>query len=119
MYDGRINPWPMMKQLLSGIGFMLNGNMVYGVMEEELSIRTGPEAYQEALSHPHIQPFAARGQPMTGWVVVTEGGSRRKASRLNGLRRGPVCGLPPWESMIRSRDVREVCIHCIWLPGGE
>jgi len=62
------------KKMFGGIGFMVQGNMACGVNKDDLIVRVGPDAYQEALDHPHTKLFDMTGRPMTGWVVVTEKG---------------------------------------------
>jgi TfoX N-terminal domain len=59
------------KQMFGGVGFMLQGNMVCGVIGDSLISRVSSNAYSEALQKPHTHPFGKTGsKPMKGWVVV-------------------------------------------------
>ena len=58
------------KEMFGGIGFMAQGNMVCGVLNDSLIVRVGPERYSEALTQPHTKEFDFTGRPMTGWVMV-------------------------------------------------
>lgn len=60
------------KQMFGGLAFMLNGNMACGVVGEELMVRVGPEAYQEALAERYTRPMDYTGRPLKGMVYVEE-----------------------------------------------
>jgi TfoX/Sxy family transcriptional regulator of competence genes len=76
------------KKMFGGIGFMLQGKMACGVIGGDLIIRVGPEGYQRALQEPHVKEFDMTGRPMTGWVVVTEGGYRAEADLSSWVEKG-------------------------------
>lgn len=76
------------KKMFGGIGFMLQGKMACGVIGGDLIIRVGPEGYQRALQEPHVKEFDMTGRPMTGWVVVTEGGYRAEADLSAWVEKG-------------------------------
>jgi hypothetical protein len=57
-----------------GVGFLLNGNLCLGVWKESLVVRLGPKQADDALTGPHILPFAIRGRVMKGWVLVSPEG---------------------------------------------
>lgn len=66
-----INPPKLVdKKMFGGIGFMVQGNMACGVIEDKLIVRVGVEAYEEALSKPGVLLFDITGRPMKGWVMV-------------------------------------------------
>ena len=56
------------KEMFGGTGFMAQGNMVCGVLNDSLIVRVGPERYPEALAQPHTKEFDFTGRPMAGWV---------------------------------------------------
>lgn len=58
------------KELFGGLGFMIDGNMACGVIEDSMIARVGPDAYEDALEAPHARPFDFTGRPMRGWVFV-------------------------------------------------
>ncbi len=60
------------KRLFSGIGFLLNGNLLVGVRKDSLLVRVGPEQGEEALLEPHVGEFKIKGRgTMRGWIVVS------------------------------------------------
>ncbi|WP_444910249.1 TfoX/Sxy family protein [Microbulbifer sp. TRSA005] len=60
------------KQMFGGLAFMLNGNMVCGVVGEELMVRVGPDNYQDALAERYTRPMDYTGRPLRGMVYVEE-----------------------------------------------
>ena len=62
------------KKMFGGVGFMLQGNMACGILNDDLIVRVGPDRYEEALATPHARPFDITGRPMTGWVMVAPAG---------------------------------------------
>jgi hypothetical protein len=58
------------KEMFGGIGFMIGGNMATGVIGDDLMVRVGKEAHEEARAKPHTKEFDFTGRPMKGWVVV-------------------------------------------------
>jgi TfoX/Sxy family transcriptional regulator of competence genes len=62
------------KKMFGGIAFMDRGNMVCGVVGEELMVRVGPEGYEDALARAHARPMDFTGRALKGMVYVgTEG----------------------------------------------
>jgi TfoX/Sxy family transcriptional regulator of competence genes len=60
------------KKMFSGIGFLLNGNLLVGVRKGSLLVRLGPEHSDEALKEAHVSEFEIKGRgTMKGWVVVS------------------------------------------------
>ena len=58
------------KQMFGGIGFMVQGNMAVGVIEDELMVRIDKAATDQALEQPGTRVFDFTGRPMKGWVMV-------------------------------------------------
>ncbi len=57
-----------------GLSFLLNGNMCCGVLNDELVVRVGPDAYDDAIGRAHARPMDFTGRPMRGWVYVAPDG---------------------------------------------
>ena len=57
-------------KMFGGWGVTVHGNMAVGVMDRDLIVRVGPEAYEDALARPGVRPFDFTGRLMTGWVFV-------------------------------------------------
>jgi TfoX/Sxy family transcriptional regulator of competence genes len=64
------------RKMFGGIAFMLNGNMICGVVKDELMVRVGAEAYADALARPHARPMDFTGRPMKGMLFVGAEGIR-------------------------------------------
>jgi hypothetical protein len=62
------------KQMFGGLAFLLNGNMLVGVMGDRLLVRTGPKGHGAALARPHAEPMTFTGKTMRGFVVVQPAG---------------------------------------------
>lgn len=58
------------KKMFGGVAFMLRGNMAFGIIEDELMVRVGPDAYEEALAQPHAREMDFTGRPLRGMVMV-------------------------------------------------
>ena len=59
------------KKMFGGIGYLLHGNMCFGIYKEYLIIRTSKEMAQELLQKEGILPFDITGRPMKGWLMVS------------------------------------------------
>ncbi len=58
------------RKMFGGLCLMVNGNMALGVMENDLMVRVGPDAYEDALAQPHCRKMDFTGRPMKGMVFV-------------------------------------------------
>jgi TfoX/Sxy family transcriptional regulator of competence genes len=57
-------------RMFGGWGVTIHGNMAVGVMGQDLIVRVGADAYDDALAKPGARPFDFTGRSMTGWVYV-------------------------------------------------
>lgn len=82
---GRIGAHPGLseREMFGGIAFMINGNMAVGVSGEELMVRVGKDAHNEAIALPGARTFDMGARPMRGWVAVGPEGFAGEAE-LNG-----------------------------------
>jgi hypothetical protein len=71
------------KKMFGGLAFLLAGNMCVGVVGDELMVRVGPDAYEEAVRKPHTRKMDFTGRAMKGFVYVGRHGIASDA----GLRR--------------------------------
>ncbi len=60
------------KKMFGGVGYLLNGNMVFGIHKESLIIRTSPDKAEECLTNDSIRVFDMTGRPMKGWLLVSD-----------------------------------------------
>jgi TfoX/Sxy family transcriptional regulator of competence genes len=58
------------KKMFGGLGFMEQGNLLVGVMGDDLIARIGPDSQEAALAMPGAREFDFTGRPMRGWVIV-------------------------------------------------
>lgn len=61
------------RKMFGGLAFMLDGNMLVGVMGDELMVRLGPDAADAAMERPHVRIMDFAGRPMKGMVFVGPG----------------------------------------------
>ena len=59
------------KKMFGGIGYMMNGNMCFGIHKEYLILRTSIEKANDLLKVEDVKPFDITGKPMKGWVMVS------------------------------------------------
>jgi hypothetical protein len=62
------------KAMFGGLAFLLGGNMSVWIVGEELLVRVGPEAVEDALTRPHTRGFDMAGRRMRGWILVAPEG---------------------------------------------
>ena len=62
------------RKMFGGLAFMIGGNMACGIAKNELMLRVGPDAWQDALEKPHTRPMDFTGRPLKGMVYVTHDG---------------------------------------------
>lgn len=97
------------QKMFGGLTFMVGGNMCCGVVGQDLMLRVGPQAYEEALAEPHTRPMDFTGRPMVGMIYVSGDGCSTEASLRSWLDRALdfTISLPPKEpSAVRSRSRR-------------
>ena len=58
------------KKMFGGLCFFLFGNMVCGIIKEDLIVRVGVDKYAEVLKMPHTRKFDLTGKPLKGWLMV-------------------------------------------------
>lgn len=85
------------RQMFGGLCFMVHGNMLGGVMGDEIIVRVGAERYEDALQLPHAREMDFTGRPMRGFVVVGIDGIASDDDLENWVARGLefALSLPP------------------------
>jgi TfoX/Sxy family transcriptional regulator of competence genes len=76
------------KKMFGGIAFLLNGNMCFGTLKDDLIVRVGRERYEDALARPHARPMDFTGRPTTGFVFVDSKGWSNDATLKKWLDMG-------------------------------
>ena len=62
------------RKMFGGVAFMTGGNMFCGITRDDLMVRAGPAAHEDALARPHARPMDFTGRPMKGMVFVAPEG---------------------------------------------
>ena len=64
------------QKMFGGVGFLLRGNMCFGIWKDHLILRLGEGQAQKALMKKNVKPFDITGRAMKGWVMVAPAGMR-------------------------------------------
>ena len=76
------------KKMFGGVAFMVHGNMACGVVKEDLMVRVGPDAYDEALDQDSARPMDFTGKPMRGMIYVDSNGLEEEDDLTGWVQRG-------------------------------
>lgn len=74
--------------MFGGLCFTLSGNMCVGIVDDELMVRVGPDAYEGALGEPHAREMDLTGKAMRGLVLVGPDGFADDDDLEAWVRRG-------------------------------
>lgn len=66
------------KKMFGGLGYLINGNMACGWYKGDMVARIEPSRQAIYLKRKNVKPFALRGKPMKGWVLVEPQGFKTK-----------------------------------------
>ena len=66
------------QKMFGGVGFLLRGNMCFGIWKDSLILRLGEPQAQKALKNKNVKPFDITCRAMKGWVMVTPQGMKSK-----------------------------------------
>jgi TfoX/Sxy family transcriptional regulator of competence genes len=75
------------KKMFGGVSFLLGGNMAIGVVRDELCVRVGPEAFDEAVELPGARIMDFTRRPLRGWVFVAPEGFPDRQSLAAWVKR--------------------------------
>jgi TfoX/Sxy family transcriptional regulator of competence genes len=76
------------KKMFGGVGYLLNGNMCFGIHKEYLIIRTTKEQAEVLFTEESTKPFDITGRPMKGWVMVSPDALETEEELLDMLKLG-------------------------------
>jgi len=63
------------KKMFGGLCFLVNGNMAFGLVNDDLMIRVGPESYEKMLEQPNVRKMDFTGKPLKGFLYVDTKGT--------------------------------------------
>jgi len=69
------------RKMFGGLAFLLGGHMFAGVVGNELMVRVGYQAAQQALEHDYVREMDFTGRPMKNMIFVQPAGLRGTALR--------------------------------------
>jgi hypothetical protein len=86
--------------------------MCCGIVDRELMVRVGPDAYAEALAQPHARPMDFTRRPLTGFVYVSPEGLRSKREIARWIDRALAYGrrLPAKKTKKTKSSTRSVAV---------
>lgn len=64
------------QKMFGGAGYLLRGNMCFGIWKDNLILRLGESQAQKALKKNNVKPFDITGRAMKGWVMVAPSGMK-------------------------------------------
>lgn len=67
------------QKIFGGAGYLLRGNMCFGIWKDSLILRLGEAQAQNALKKKNVKPFDITGRAMKGWVMVMPSGMKTAA----------------------------------------
>ena len=67
-------------KMFGGLCFTVNGNMTLGVVKDDLMVRVGADAHEQAMAKPGARPMDFAKKPMAGFVFVDASGTKTKAA---------------------------------------
>lgn len=76
------------KKLFGGLAILVRGDMSCGVVSDELLVRVGPDAYDDALARTPARAMDLTGRPMKGMVYVARPGIRAAPQLRAWVERG-------------------------------
>ena len=76
------------KRMFGGVCFLVAGKMALGIVKDDLMVRVGVEAYEDALESPHAREMDFTGKPLKGMVYVSPGGLTQHAALARWLEAG-------------------------------
>ena len=59
------------KKMFGGVGYLINGNICFGIQKESLVLRISQDKADELMKSEYFTPFDITGKPMKGWVLVS------------------------------------------------
>lgn len=74
--------------MFGGIGYLVSGNMAFGIWKDSLVVRCGKELYESFLSEKHVSPFDVTGRAMSGWIMISSLGIQSSENLKHWMQTG-------------------------------
>ena len=79
------------KEMFGGISFLIGGRMAIGVSRQELMVRVGKDAHDEAVARRGARIMDFTSRPMRGWIAVAPEGFASEAELDAWVDHGVAC----------------------------
>ena len=76
------------RKMFGGLALLVHGHMACGIIGDELMVRVGPDAWAEALEHPHAREMDFTGRSLKGMVYVGVDGIAEDDDLVAWVERG-------------------------------
>ena len=76
------------RSMFGGLAFMVAGNMACGVIHDDLMVRVGADAFDDAMNRPHVRVMDFTHRPSKGMVYVAPAGVRDDRELEGWIARG-------------------------------
>ena len=76
------------KKMFGGLCVLVNGNMAFGIVGNELMVRVGPKGYEDALVQRHAREMDFTGRSLKGMVYVAPMGFHTDQALREWVERG-------------------------------
>ncbi len=76
------------KRMFGGLCYLVNGNMAFGIVGDEIMVRVGKEVYDTCLALPHAREMDFTGRALKGMVYVDPVGIAEDSDLSEWLSRG-------------------------------
>ena len=95
------------QRMFGGVAFMVDDRFACGTMKDDVVLRIGVEAAQEALSWPGVRPMDFTRRPMPGWVYVSASVLQDDDALREWIRMGVAYSATRQPSSQRSRKASQ------------
>lgn len=110
MIDAAVMRWQNVekKKMFGGAGYLLKGNMAFGIYKDALIVRMDKEQGGQSLKKANVKPFAITGKPVAGWIMVQEAGWKKQAGLSKWLEIGKqfALSLPERKGKVRTKKAK-------------
>ncbi len=108
MIDSAVRRWKDMekRKMFGGVGYLLKGNMAFGIYKDFLIVRVDQELAEKSLKGKNVKPFDITGRPMSGWIMVNEAGWTGKAALVKWTDAGKRFALSLPEKKTKARKTK-------------
>jgi TfoX/Sxy family transcriptional regulator of competence genes len=106
------------QRMFGGIAFMVDDRFAIGTMKDDLVVRIGKEAAEDALTRPGVRAMDFTRRPMPGWIYVSTSVLDEDAALAEWVRMGVAYSATQQPSKPRSRKASQAAaVHPRQPPG--